>query len=153
MLALVTCHISPPQSDTEKINSWHLTSRLTARSLSELDRECILGKVFFFLSGGGRVRVRVRGFDAVIVRQGRGGGSSNCSGASSKVGSSNCFFWRGGGGVRACRPFEFEGSESLSSFSRGGGGASSSSSSTFGGRQVRIFFELLWRGGRTRGRV
>ena len=59
MLALVTCHISPPQSDTEKINSWHLTSRLTARSLSELDRECILGKVFF-LSGGGRVRVRVR---------------------------------------------------------------------------------------------
>ena len=35
MLALVTCHISPPQSDTEKINSWHLTSRLTARSFSE----------------------------------------------------------------------------------------------------------------------
>ena len=54
MLALVTCHISPPQSDTEKINSWHLISRLTARSLSELDRECILGKVFFFsLRGGG----------------------------------------------------------------------------------------------------
>ena len=35
MLALVTCHIFPPQSDTEKMNSWHLTSRLTARSFSE----------------------------------------------------------------------------------------------------------------------
>ena len=36
MLALVTCHIfPPPQSDTEKMNSWHLTSRLTARSFSE----------------------------------------------------------------------------------------------------------------------
>ena len=34
MLALVTCHIFPPQSDTEKMNSWHLTSRLTARSFS-----------------------------------------------------------------------------------------------------------------------
>ena len=59
MLALVTCHISPLNLIRKKINSWHLTSRLTARSLSELDRECILGKVFF-PSGGGRVRVRVR---------------------------------------------------------------------------------------------
>ena len=35
MLALVTCHIFPSQSDTENMNSWHLTSRLTARSFSE----------------------------------------------------------------------------------------------------------------------
>ena len=53
MLALVTCHISPLNLIRKKINSWHLTSRLTARSLSELDRECILGKVFFPLRGGG----------------------------------------------------------------------------------------------------
>ena len=60
MLALVTCHISPLNLIRKKINSWHLASRLTARSLSELDRECILGNVFFSLRGGGRVRVRVR---------------------------------------------------------------------------------------------
>ena len=53
MLALVTCHISPLNLIRKKINSWHLTSRLTARSLSELDRECILGKGFFPLRGGG----------------------------------------------------------------------------------------------------
>ena len=41
MLALVTCHISPPSIwygkkwIQEKMNSWHLTSRLTARSFSE----------------------------------------------------------------------------------------------------------------------
>ena len=72
----------PPQSDTEKINSWHRTSRLTARSLSELDRECILGKVFFFPSGGG---VEFE-FDAAAARS---KSSSNCSGASSNT-SSNC---------------------------------------------------------------
>ena len=36
MLALVTCHISPPSIwYAKKMNSWHLTSRLTARSFSE----------------------------------------------------------------------------------------------------------------------
>ena len=35
MLALVTCHISPLNLIREKMNSWHLTSRLTARSFSE----------------------------------------------------------------------------------------------------------------------
>ena len=34
MLALVTCHISPLNLIRKKINSWHLTSRLTARSFS-----------------------------------------------------------------------------------------------------------------------
>ena len=36
MLALVTCHIFPPSIwYGKKMNSWHLTSRLTARSFSE----------------------------------------------------------------------------------------------------------------------
>ena len=36
MLALVTCHIFPPLNlIRKKMNSWHLTSRLTARSFSE----------------------------------------------------------------------------------------------------------------------
>ena len=35
MLALVTCHIFPPSIIRKKMNSWHLTSRLTARSFSE----------------------------------------------------------------------------------------------------------------------
>ena len=36
MLALVTCHIFPPSiCYGKKMNSWHLTSRLTARSFSE----------------------------------------------------------------------------------------------------------------------
>ena len=36
MLALVACHIFPPLNlIRKKMNSWHLTSRLTARSFSE----------------------------------------------------------------------------------------------------------------------
>ena len=90
MLALVTCHISPLNLIRKKINSWHLASRLTARSLSELDRECILGKVFFFsLRGGGGGGVEFEfefEFDAAAARS---KSSSNCSGASSNA-SSNC---------------------------------------------------------------
>ena len=121
----------PPQSDTEKINSWHLTSRLTARSLSELDRECILGKVFFSLRGGVEFEFE---FDAAAARS---KSSSNCSGASSKA-SSNC--------VTASSDWSSSmwtaspDSESLFFFFPGGVRVRVRR----GRRQVKIEFELLW---------
>ena len=84
MLALVTCHISPPQSDTEKklipgtwLPGWQLAvfQSLTVNAYSE--------SLFFFPGGGCEFEFE---FDAAAARS---KSSSNCSGASSNA-SSNC---------------------------------------------------------------
>ena len=94
--------------------------QIQARSLSELDRECILGKGFFFPSGGG-VEFEFE-FDAAAARS---KSSSNCSGASSNA-RSNCV--TASSNSSSSMWTASPDSESLFFFS--GGGASSSSSST-----------------------
>ena len=127
--------------------------QIQARSLSELDRECILGKGFFSPPGGVEFE-----FDAAAARS---KSSSNCSGASSKREVELChrqfelefehvdresglrklvFFFPGGG----CEfEFEFDADAARSKSSSNCSGASSNASSKLCHRQFELEFEHM----------